>query len=475
LTESPQEAQHVREAIVSEAMEENPIVGEASEVNDVNDEEEDMEIKAVELLPKMEDGEEAKEDEPLQPASPRSDVETQTPRRPSSSSSSSADESSGSSSLEEGDDDDGRWESRALKNEDDADDNDDERVKSKRHSHSTNASHSPEVPSLVDAGVQSDEVMSVSSGSEAEVEMWREKYDTLNTSMEKLTQKFLAAMRQNAELEDKASRLEHVVEQLEGETETIGDYITLYHAQRKSLKTRSEEKDAQIVALVREKQFMQDRVGELQRLILESGVVTTDYHHRQSIEVHPRIAPMPMEQEEEVIILNEAEENVAKPASLGQQEETKLHTLVDKEANVVAYEPEVGENLTNGFSSAQVLNDMSEFMSEETSLPLKTNGVNPEIGVVENGQSSQEHDEQSDGQNRHRHASSPFHQHHHHPISMHPDSSSSLASPSKKDTELARIRQILLEMAGTVGNEADNFANLQFYPCKCCHGRLMNV
>ena len=90
-------------------------------------------------------------------------------------------------------------------------------------------------------------------------------------------------MRQNAELEDKASRLEHVVEQLEGETETIGDYITLYHAQRKSLKTRSEEKDAQIVALVREKQFMQDRVGELQRLILESGVVTADYHHRQSV------------------------------------------------------------------------------------------------------------------------------------------------------------------------------------------------
>ena len=193
------------------------------------------------------------------------------------------------------------------------------------------------------------------------------------------------------------------------------------------------------------------------------------------IEVHPRIAPMPMEQEEEVTTLNEAEENVAKPASLGQQDEAKLHTLDDEEANVVAYEPEVGENLTNGFSSAQVLNDMSEFMSEETSLPLKTNGVNPEIGVGENGLSSQEHDEQSDGQNRHRHASSPFHQHHHHPIAMHSDTSSSLASPSKKDTELARIRQILLEMAGTVGNEADNFANLQFYPCKCCHGRLMNV
>ena len=86
----------------------------------------------------------------------------------------------------------------------------------------------------------------------------------------------MSAMRQNAELEDKASRLEHVVEQLEGETETIGDYITLFHAQRKSMKMRAEEKDAQIVALVREKQFVQDRVGELQKLISESRVTSAE-------------------------------------------------------------------------------------------------------------------------------------------------------------------------------------------------------
>jgi len=60
-------------------------------------------------------------------------------------------------------------------------------------------------------------------------------------------------MHENAELKDRTQHLEHVILQLQSETETIGDYIYLYQQQREQLQRRYQEKDDYI------KQLTQDR------------------------------------------------------------------------------------------------------------------------------------------------------------------------------------------------------------------------
>ena len=143
----------------------------------------------------------------IRPTSPHSDLKSQTPRRSISSSSSSPDESSDASS-QEGEDDDEDWEVTSRKKKkshglckkksdlsegegqfvNKRDDKENEPKKVSRES----ASPRGETSKGVDAGVQSDEVMSVSSGSSSETEVelvkWRDKYENLNSSMGKLTQ-----------------------------------------------------------------------------------------------------------------------------------------------------------------------------------------------------------------------------------------------------------------------------------------------
>ena len=333
-------------------------------------------------------------------------------------------------------------------------------------------------------------------------------------------------MRQNAELEDKASRLEHVVAQLEGETETIGDYITLYHAQRKSLKTRSEEKDAQIVALVREKQFMQERVNELQRLILTSprlaaaveeeeeqkvkgnGVVVEEEELQQQQQqqmlqgsnvissdstVNPVLTPVI---DQDVFAMAPQQEEAVSPivngttsASLSSPDTSEASTSEPepphaKPAVASDTENNDGKVVTNGFSTSQVLDDLNEFMSgeifEKTSASLDDDADAGTIPVsARNGHHHHDHHHHSPSPALSNHAT-PRHSHSHvSPRQFSPHDHAGFhnpgVSPPKKESELARIRQILSEMAGAVGNEADNFTNLEFYPCKCCHGRLMNV
>lgn len=50
-------------------------------------------------------------------------------------------------------------------------------------------------------------------------------------------------MRDRAELTDRCEILEHENMQLQAESETINEYIQLYHQQRSIMKQRAEEKD----------------------------------------------------------------------------------------------------------------------------------------------------------------------------------------------------------------------------------------
>lgn len=50
-------------------------------------------------------------------------------------------------------------------------------------------------------------------------------------------------MRDRAELSDRCEILEHENMQLQAESETINEYIQLYHQQRSIMKQRAEDKD----------------------------------------------------------------------------------------------------------------------------------------------------------------------------------------------------------------------------------------
>lgn len=97
----------------------------------------------------------------------------------------------------------------------------------------------------------------------------RSDYEQLKTSMEMIQEKYSRVMRDKAELTDKADQLEHLVVQLQGETDTIGEYISLYHHQRALLQQRELTKNDYIAQLAKDREQMQDKLGELQALVMQ--------------------------------------------------------------------------------------------------------------------------------------------------------------------------------------------------------------
>lgn len=99
-------------------------------------------------------------------------------------------------------------------------------------------------------------------------------------AMEKLQERFTRTMTEVANLTEEKHRLEHLVMQLQGETETIGEYITLYQQQRRLLKQREVEKDVQVQQIICDKEIMKDKLSQLNRLVeqllLQNGVQQPD-------------------------------------------------------------------------------------------------------------------------------------------------------------------------------------------------------
>ena len=83
----------------------------------------------------------------------------------------------------------------------------------------------------------------------------------------KLQQKFKKAMQDNVELSTEKEQLEHLVVQLQEETDTIGEYITIYQHQRKQQRLNLAEKEAQLQALSRDREELKSKLNELQQLV----------------------------------------------------------------------------------------------------------------------------------------------------------------------------------------------------------------
>ncbi|XP_044750955.1 golgin subfamily A member 2 [Coccinella septempunctata] len=97
------------------------------------------------------------------------------------------------------------------------------------------------------------------------------------TAMLHLEKKFLRTMEEIARLTEEKQRLEHLVLQLQGETETIGEYVTLYQQQRSILKQRALEKDEQLQQLNNDRETIKanlDRLNNLvKKLIIRKGAI----------------------------------------------------------------------------------------------------------------------------------------------------------------------------------------------------------
>lgn len=95
-------------------------------------------------------------------------------------------------------------------------------------------------------------------------------------ALEKLQARFRRTMLEVAELSEEKQRLEHVVTQLQFETETIGEYITLYQYQRRLLKQKEHERDVQLKSLAADREKMNDKLVQLNGLIERFVLQHTD-------------------------------------------------------------------------------------------------------------------------------------------------------------------------------------------------------
>lgn len=105
-------------------------------------------------------------------------------------------------------------------------------------------------------------------------------YIDKEVAMKHLEEKFTRTMTDVANLIDEKQRLEHIVTQLQDETETIGEYIALYQHQRGILRQRTQEKDEQLQRLAEDREKVRNKLDALnvlvKKLVLEKGVLTPE-------------------------------------------------------------------------------------------------------------------------------------------------------------------------------------------------------
>ncbi|XP_043275509.1 golgin subfamily A member 2 isoform X2 [Venturia canescens] len=91
----------------------------------------------------------------------------------------------------------------------------------------------------------------------------------ISDPLKKLEIRFKETMERVAELTEEKQRLEHLVLQLQGETETIGEYITLYQKQRSILQKKAEERETMFKQLVDQRNHQQEQLHQLKVLVAQ--------------------------------------------------------------------------------------------------------------------------------------------------------------------------------------------------------------
>ncbi|OWR44906.1 golgin-80 [Danaus plexippus plexippus] len=95
-----------------------------------------------------------------------------------------------------------------------------------------------------------------------------QKFIPKEDAMVKLQERFLNIMDEVANLSDEKHRLEHIILQLQNETETICEYVALYQQQRSLLKKREEERSNQLKIFQSECDLLKSHLEALRELLL---------------------------------------------------------------------------------------------------------------------------------------------------------------------------------------------------------------
>jgi len=139
--------------------------------------------------------------------------------------------------------------------------------------------------------------------------------------VERLQSRFTTLISQVADLTEEKHSLEHLVLQLQSETETIGEYIALYQTQRRMLKQREYEKAAQMRLLQAEREQLREKIEALNKLVVSLGVeLPADPSQAQQAEAatNNQQAPSEGENSQQIInkiqdIISEIKENTEQP------------------------------------------------------------------------------------------------------------------------------------------------------------------
>ncbi|XP_048774696.2 golgin subfamily A member 2-like isoform X2 [Ostrea edulis] len=105
------------------------------------------------------------------------------------------------------------------------------------------------------------------------------QFTKLENTMELIQEKYNRVMKDKADLCDRNDELEHIVLQLQGESDTIGEYISLYHHQRALLQQRETQKNEYISHLARDREEIQGKLSELQILVMQLLGEKNMLHH----------------------------------------------------------------------------------------------------------------------------------------------------------------------------------------------------
>lgn len=161
-------------------------------------------------------------------------------------------------------------------------------------------------------------------------------------AMKILEEKFKKTMEEIANLTDEKQRLEHLVLQLQGETETIGEYVALYQHQRMVLKQKAIEKDQQLKQLASDREQMKMKLEKLndliKKLVIEKGQLPPELlqEHKSVTEHSDRFCEEHSKLHEEI---NKINDNIISQNLTGETSETAkeiIHLLSEiKSSNLI--------------------------------------------------------------------------------------------------------------------------------------------
>ena len=123
--------------------------------------------------------------------------------------------------------------------------------------------------------------------------------ETLQIAFDSLQTRFVQVMRHKAELEDNLQHKEKLLTLLEGETDTIGEYVSLYQSQRRALQIKYSHKQVLLDQLQVEKRSMQEDIARLRQLVQHlslSNPIAGENHITDNTEISEVLEKYPLEQ-----------------------------------------------------------------------------------------------------------------------------------------------------------------------------------